>query len=314
MVAKARAGRKEAVERQRSPDRVSRPIRPGYDCILVPIASVISALFLSIAVEPRRLRFARSTGGRRRHHVVSDDDLNGYLCSTMGTLLLGGAIALVGTLFVQILVVPWINRRNRRLDKWEEDVLALGSLLAREIGASRREITRSWEAWRAFRFKDPNWSPEDENGQFWYEEQSPRTRVGEAVHDYAERVSTEVTWLCRRVASRGNFSDRDLLQRLRAVSETLPPPPRSREGEANLAELQREVEAWGSGWEKNQTALNRLVDAVNPLADQIVAPAAVGPIRQARQRLSRKTEQREGSHEAARVESGQQSAERTPRV
>lgn len=44
-------------------------------------------------------------------------------------VLIGAVIALVGTVVVQLLIVPRVDVRKRREQRWEEDLLALGRLL-----------------------------------------------------------------------------------------------------------------------------------------------------------------------------------------
>lgn len=43
--------------------------------------------------------------------------------------MIGALIALAGTVFVQLWLVPRVDTRKRREQRWEEDVLALGQLL-----------------------------------------------------------------------------------------------------------------------------------------------------------------------------------------
>jgi len=48
-------------------------------------------------------------------------------------LLLGGLITLAVTAVVQIFVIPWVQHRNRRRERWENDILELHSLLKDEM-------------------------------------------------------------------------------------------------------------------------------------------------------------------------------------
>jgi hypothetical protein len=48
-------------------------------------------------------------------------------------LLLGGLITLAGTAIVQILIIPWVQTRNRRRERWEHDVIELETLLHDEL-------------------------------------------------------------------------------------------------------------------------------------------------------------------------------------
>jgi hypothetical protein len=73
-------------------------------------------------VGPRRgVRICRAYGyaGRIYHDDVS--------------LLLGGLITLAVTAFVQIMIIPRVQQRNRRIERWEEDVVEIDQLLNEEI-------------------------------------------------------------------------------------------------------------------------------------------------------------------------------------
>ena len=51
----------------------------------------------------------------------------------VGQLLLGGLITLAGTAIVQIFIIPWVQTRNRRRERWEGDVIELETLLHDEL-------------------------------------------------------------------------------------------------------------------------------------------------------------------------------------
>jgi hypothetical protein len=60
-------------------------------------------------------------------------------------LLLGAAFALLAQLFVQYVVVPRVEARKRREDRWEQNVLALGELLTTEVSTHTEEARhKSW--------------------------------------------------------------------------------------------------------------------------------------------------------------------------
>ncbi|MEV0898366.1 hypothetical protein [Actinoplanes sp. NPDC049802] len=48
-------------------------------------------------------------------------------------VLLGGLITLAVTALVQILIIPWVQRRTRRLERWEKDMVELATLLHEEL-------------------------------------------------------------------------------------------------------------------------------------------------------------------------------------
>ena len=65
-------------------------------------------------------------------------------------LLLGGLITLAVTAVVQILIIPWVQRRNRIRERWEKDVIELLTLFEEELGEPvsrvRYEIQRLSDA------------------------------------------------------------------------------------------------------------------------------------------------------------------------
>ncbi|MEV0160410.1 hypothetical protein [Nonomuraea fuscirosea] len=56
--------------------------------------------------------------------------------------LLGAALALVAQLVIQRFVVPVVEARKRREDRWERDVLALGELLTTELPTRTEAVRR----------------------------------------------------------------------------------------------------------------------------------------------------------------------------
>lgn len=56
------------------------------------------------------------------------------------SLLLGGLITLAVTAVVQILIIPWVQRRNRIRERWEKDVIELITLFDEELGEPLRRF------------------------------------------------------------------------------------------------------------------------------------------------------------------------------
>jgi hypothetical protein len=52
------------------------------------------------------------------------------------SLLLGGLITLATTAVVQILIIPWVQRRSRLRERWEADVIKLTTLLKDKLPTS----------------------------------------------------------------------------------------------------------------------------------------------------------------------------------
>jgi len=69
----------------------------------------------------------------------------------MALVLLGVLIALIGSVTVQAFVIPRVNRRNRAIDRWEQDVLLLGSLVSDQLSVASAEAFHAWTSWRVVR-------------------------------------------------------------------------------------------------------------------------------------------------------------------
>jgi hypothetical protein len=72
------------------------------------------------------------------------------------SLLFGGLITLVVTALVQIIIIPLVQRRNRRLERWEKDMVELDELLHSELPAAALRVEAKTNPDRFFerRFQD----------------------------------------------------------------------------------------------------------------------------------------------------------------
>jgi len=66
------------------------------------------------------------------------------------SVLIGGLITLVVTLLVQILVVPCVQRRTRKRERWERDITELQTLLEVEFPRNVRALRRAVVSYFAF--------------------------------------------------------------------------------------------------------------------------------------------------------------------
>lgn len=57
-------------------------------------------------------------------------------------VLLGGVITLAATCLVQIFVIPWVQARSRRREKWEKDVAELLVVFEEEFRQRYAACTR----------------------------------------------------------------------------------------------------------------------------------------------------------------------------
>jgi hypothetical protein len=58
----------------------------------------------------------------------------------VGNVLLGGLITLVATAFVQIVVIPHVQHRNRQVERWENDLLELHALAGSDLHDAAVEV------------------------------------------------------------------------------------------------------------------------------------------------------------------------------
>jgi hypothetical protein len=66
---------------------------------------------------------------------------------TIGLIVLGAGLSLIATLVVQWWVVPRVVRETRARERWDEDVLRLGDVVAIDLARRREE---AFDAWQAF--------------------------------------------------------------------------------------------------------------------------------------------------------------------
>jgi hypothetical protein len=122
----------------------------------------------------------------------------------MKNVLIGGFITLAGTCLVQILVIPWVQARSRRRERWEKDVGDLLRLIECTLPrAVRRLDLAALEPWSAVETKrafDEDEDPDDEG----FREAIDRGRE-KAEEAFKELLSVweQIFDLYRRVCSAG---------------------------------------------------------------------------------------------------------------
>lgn len=111
-------------------------------------------------------------------------------------LLVGAALAMGAQSLVQLVVVPRVDARKRREDRWERDVLALGELLTAELPD------------RATAAKSDQWHLQFVNTLIAEGEVAKRRdatvrelaeKADESVRRYLGLANTRVTWLAQRI-------------------------------------------------------------------------------------------------------------------
>lgn len=113
-------------------------------------------------------------------------------------VVIGAVIALVGAVFVQLWLVPRVDTRKRREQRWEEDVLALGQLLTldqpRIVGDLRSELH-----WLVLLVHPPD--DVDTTTERWAALKAEHRERLRAARGEFDSLATRVDWLADRVTS-----------------------------------------------------------------------------------------------------------------
>lgn len=157
---------------------------------------------------------------------------------------------------IQLYVVPWVETRKRREDRWERDVLELGKLLAGPLTDLASDAHAAQLVYRSARDE-----PGDEYNPALVKRQAREAE--KAVFAYGGIISTQMDWLTTRVLSL-NPEARELVPfkraeqdyRMRAVL-VRPLPDHDDRTDAGFHE----------SWEKEAAARKALIDQVKALAD-----------------------------------------------
>jgi hypothetical protein len=193
--------------------------------------------------------------------------------SRLWPLLVTAALTLLLTLWVQLYVVPRVETRKRRDDRWERDVLALGELLTFDQPGAANALGEELD-WKVL-LDSP---PEDVSRQ-WLQDAGLRhqEQLRVAVDEY-RRVAARVDWLIDRVEAIDKWAERMrpfvvTALRYRVAQQDLGYAYILVNGESSLAE--DEVSAYR---EKERQAVRALVKTLNALAGH-PPPATSLPLR-----------------------------------
>ena len=177
--------------------------------------------------------------------------------------ILGGAvgavIALVGTLFVHLVIVPRVDARRRREERWEQDVLNLGGYLTDVVGERARaaESTAGMVVFWASKEVEEATDPEGRK-----EALARAKRDSREVSRAFDECHARVRWLCDRVTG-FNTAVSDLMVLGIAASVW--------ERRAMLARMQEymddvDPDQLSNAWTSERKTREALVDKVKHLA------------------------------------------------
>lgn len=153
------------------------------------------------------------------------------------SLLLGGLITLAVTAVVQILIIPWVQRRNRIRERWEKDVIELLTLLDEELGEPVSRVRYEIQ-----RLSDARPGPAEE----------VETLRGDAIRawEVLDALTTRMTNLTFRVI-RVNRTAPDWSH---LVGDTV---------EISRAAAQLNPRPWGRGFDTDREAARAALSAIN---------------------------------------------------
>lgn len=114
----------------------------------------------------------------------------------VGSVLVGALVALIGTVLVQLWLIPLVDSRKRREQRWESDVRALGELLTFTQPGVHLEVHGA--LYRQMRLAD---RPEDADPVRWDQFVREDNEERRAAWRRYDQTEAQVDWLVNRVES-----------------------------------------------------------------------------------------------------------------
>lgn len=118
---------------------------------------------------------------------------------TLWPLLLTAALTLAATLFIQFYVVPLVETRKRREDRWERDLLTLGELLTFDYPDARSAMARAASFVQVM--LDIEVDPNSDEWEDYRGRLSKQRRKVYDTNDVYVRMNARVEWLTAQIES-----------------------------------------------------------------------------------------------------------------
>jgi len=197
----------------------------------------------------------------------------------MALVLLGVLIALIGSVTVQAFVIPRVNRRNLAIDRWEQDVLLLGSLVSDQLSVASAEAFHAWTSWRVVRDRPADtFLAGEQIKEMEIEDRERAESFREAWREYERLTNVRSEWLAKRIASRDRrHVPYTAVEHSVAVLGKLPPALVTDDWTAYDVD---EIDQW---WRDEAEERTRLQERVTELAESIAATSPVSEIGRVRQ-------------------------------
>jgi len=204
---------------------------------------------------------------------------------TLGPLLLGGLITLLGTVIVQVFVIPTVQRRMKRVERWQSRYDELTTFVEDDLGRAVERMDQAGRHTRALREslrRHPAFqlSPSGEAGdevvagavaEITEEAETEERSARHALNDEIDRLRIRVRRLRRAGPSPSYYCNADWsVDRFRAA--------RFIADDTHLGRMSRDE--WVVAWDKVDRAREDLLDALERLS------GPPGLVRTYRDRLS----------------------------
>lgn len=217
---------------------------------------------------------------------------------TVGPLLLGALLTLLAQAVLQLRIIPRVEARKRREDRWEKDVRALGELLTGEVPeAARVAYVAARAVWSThYALHHPRVLPNkvDELNLLLHEQRDAVTETRQAVIDLAH---VRVGWLVRRTVAIDPDAPVFAALSLQAQAHRFsviglfdhPEPAENRKLLSKDYDRQHErdlLSSWDT-WEREERERNKLLELVEGMADRPPPRRAAVRLRPRRRRARR---------------------------
>lgn len=183
-------------------------------------------------------------------------------------LLLIGALFTLGVhASLQLVIVPRVEARKRREDRWERDVLTLGELLSHEVTERARNADHATAA--LVHFEGLRGDPTLDAEKLTKVIKKQRTDAVEAMRAFEAVARTRVDWLVKSVTRIAPdspqllaFQNASRLYTLRVLGTTF----------LTWSETDRSETEQSAAWTQERDARGKLIEAIEDLADAAVPP------------------------------------------
>jgi len=193
------------------------------------------------------------------------------LMTLLVTFLVGAATALVVQLVIQFWVVPKVETRKRREDRWERNVQELGDLLTTRLDKRANEAKVEQGKFRDVRELENESGPDQRTRITRAREQQAWT-AQQAMWAFSDLLRTRIDWLIGRIIRSirpppDEIVKFDSLARHYQTQAILVGVPRPQDDD-------RTESAFENGWAKERDARMALIKQVEVLADLPHPPRA----------------------------------------